>query len=246
MSFIEGWGPECDKAFHAIKEYLACPLTLSQPIEGEELYLYLAVLAIVVSAALVRSDEDDKQNLVYFVHKMLIDVETRYTNFERIMLALRTTIKKLCPCFQAHTIIVLTSYFDQSILYKQDDLGQLLKWAFELSEIDIVYRPRFTIKGQVLIDFMVKMSNVRPRNVGEPLWILETDGSPKVAGRGASMVLQSPKGLSIAQAIKFTFAASNNEAKYKVVLLGLRLAKELSVMNLELRCDSLVPSQLRG
>ena len=52
------------------------------------------------------------------------------------------------------------------------------------------------------------------------------------------MILQSPKSLSIAQAIKFAFVASNNEAEYEVVLLRLRLAKELSVVNLELRCDS--------
>ena len=52
------------------------------------------------------------------------------------------------------------------------------------------------------------------------------------------MVLQSTKGLSIAQTVKFAFLAFNNEVKYEVVLLGLRLAKELSVKNLELWCDS--------
>ena len=35
------------------------------------------------------------------------------------------------------------------------------------------------------------------------------------------MVLQSLEGLSISQAVKFTFVASNNEADYEVVLLGL-------------------------
>ena len=59
------------------------------------------------------------------------------------------------------------------------------------------------------------------------------------------MILQSSKGLSIAQEVKFTFVASNNEVEYEAVLLGLRLAKELSVTNLELQCDSqLVASQL--
>ena len=41
------------------------------------------------------------------------------------------------------------------------------------------------------------------------------------------MVLQSLEGLSIAQDVKFTFSASTNEAKHEVVLLELRLAKEL-------------------
>ena len=61
------------------------------------------------------------------------------------------------------------------------------------------------------------------------------------------MVVQSPKGLSVAQAFKFAFVSSNNEAKYEVVLLELGLAKELSITNSELRCDSqLVASQLWG
>ena len=52
------------------------------------------------------------------------------------------------------------------------------------------------------------------------------------------MVVQSSKGLSIAHAVKFAFATSNNEVEYEFVLLELRLAKELSVANLELQCDS--------
>ena len=49
----------------------------------------------------------------------------------------------------------------------------------ELSEFDIKYRPRSTIKGQVLDDFQVEMSDVQPRDLGETFWILETDGSLK-------------------------------------------------------------------
>ena len=88
---------------------------------------------------------------------------------------------------------------------------------------------------------------VRPRDIDKKLWILKTDGSSKAVGGGAGMVLLSPEGLSIAQAVKFAFTTSNNEAGYEAMLLGLRLAKELSVVNLELRCDSqFVASQLRG
>ena len=62
MSFHKGMGPECDKAFHFIKEYIAFPLPLSQLIDGEELYLYLAALATTVSVAIVRSDVDGKHS----------------------------------------------------------------------------------------------------------------------------------------------------------------------------------------
>ena len=95
----KGWGPICDKAFHAIKEYLPSPLTLSQPVEDEELYLYLAASTTTISTTLIRANEDGKKGPIYFVSKMLTDAETRYIDFERITLALKMVAKKLRPYF---------------------------------------------------------------------------------------------------------------------------------------------------
>ena len=47
------WTDECEKAFQELKQYLSHPPLLSPSNEGENLYLYLAVLAIAVSAALI-------------------------------------------------------------------------------------------------------------------------------------------------------------------------------------------------
>ena len=156
---------------------------MSQPVDGEELYLYLVASTTTVSANLVRSDEDDKHKLVYFVSTMLIDVETRYTDFERIALALCTVAKRLCPYFHVHNIVILTSYPIRAILHKPDDSGRLLKWAIDLSEFDIEYHPRSAIKGQALVDFIVEMSDMQPRDqprdLSEKLWILENDESSR-------------------------------------------------------------------
>ena len=105
------------------------------------------------------------------------------------MLALRTAAKKLHPYFEAHTIFVLTNHPIKAILHKPETSGQLLKWAIELSEFDIEYLLRSVIKGQILANFLVKISNVQPREICEPSWILETDGSSKAMGGGAGMIL---------------------------------------------------------
>ena len=56
---------ECEKAFQELKHYLSNPPLLSPSKEGENLYLYLAVSAIAVSAALIW--EDDRMQLpVYY------------------------------------------------------------------------------------------------------------------------------------------------------------------------------------
>ena len=49
------------------------------------------------------------------------------------------------------------------------------------------------------------------------------------------MVLRSLEGSTIPQAVKLAFVVSNNVAEYEVVLLGLRVAKEISITIIELR-----------
>ena len=44
------WMEECEKAFQELKHYLSSPPLLSPSKDGEELYLYFAVLATSVSA----------------------------------------------------------------------------------------------------------------------------------------------------------------------------------------------------
>ncbi|XP_075633667.1 uncharacterized protein LOC142606157 [Castanea sativa] len=52
------WTDECQKAFDDLKGYLSAPSLLSPSMSGEELFLYLAVSSVAISAALIR--EEDK------------------------------------------------------------------------------------------------------------------------------------------------------------------------------------------
>ncbi|KAK8914583.1 hypothetical protein KSP39_PZI024497 [Platanthera zijinensis] len=64
---------------------------------------------------------------------------------------------------------------------------------------------------------------------------------------GGRVVLISPQGVSIEQAVALHFPVTNNQAEYEAVIAGLRLAKELGVHDVELFTDSLVvASQIRG
>ena len=74
---------------------------------GEELYLYIAVSQVAVSAALVR-DEGGSQRPVYFISRAFRGAEERYPRMEKLAFALITASRKLKPYFQAHTIVVLT------------------------------------------------------------------------------------------------------------------------------------------
>ena len=77
---------------------------------------------------------------------------------EKLILALVTAARKLRPYFQAHTIEVPTEYPMKQVLHKPETSGRLMKWAIELSEFDIRYKPKTAIKGQVLADFVMEFT----------------------------------------------------------------------------------------
>ncbi|ONK80288.1 uncharacterized protein A4U43_C01F15970 [Asparagus officinalis] len=68
--------------------------------------------------------------------------------------------------------------------------------------------------------------------------ITTVDGSSGEAGSRAGVVLRSPNGVTHEHSISFDFLASNNEAKYKALLTGLRGAQALKVEYLYLLADS--------
>ena len=51
------WTDECQTAFNDLKAYLSSPPLLNPSMPGKELYLYLAVSQVVVSATLVREED---------------------------------------------------------------------------------------------------------------------------------------------------------------------------------------------
>ena len=125
--------------------------------EGEPLFLYLAVYEYAISRALIR-EEEKVQWPVYYISKRLVDAKNRYPEMKKLALALVVVSRKLRPYFHSHTIRVLTNYPLREVLQKPDASGRLLKWAIELSQFDIEFLPQPAIKGQALADFIVEFT----------------------------------------------------------------------------------------
>ena len=162
---------------------------------------------------------------------------------EKLILALVTAAQKLRPYFQAHTIEVPTEYPLKQVLHKPETFRRLIKWAIELSEFDIRYKPKTAIKGQVLTDFVMEFTSAEPAENTQaltnlPIWKLSVDGATNAQGSGAGLILTSPEGIDIEYALRFGFQASNNEAEYEAVIAGLSLAPSLEIDQLEVCSDS--------
>ena len=155
------WNENCKEEFSALKTYLSSPPILVSPSEGELLTLYLAVSNFSTSAVVVR-DKYRVQHPVYYCSRALRGAEERYLRMEKLILALVTAARKLRPYFQAHTIEIPTEYPMKQVLHKPETSGRLMKWAIELSEFDIRYKPKTAIKGQVLADLVMEFTSAEP------------------------------------------------------------------------------------
>ena len=120
--------------------YLSSPPLLIPSRPEEELYLYLAVSQVPVSAALVRK-EDGSQRRVYFTIRAFRGAEERYPQMEKLTFVLVTAARKLKPYFQAHTIVVLMNKPLRRAMSSPEGAEQMALWVVELSEFDIRYQP---------------------------------------------------------------------------------------------------------
>jgi len=209
--------------------------------------LYFAVIEWAISSVLVQ-EQDQVQKSIYFVSKALQGPETRYQSLEKVALAVVFSARRLRHYFHSFTVVVMTNLPIQKVLQKPDVAGRMVRWAVELSEFDIQYEPRGSIKGQVYSDFVAKLS---PRGAPElelgSQWLLSVDGSSNQQGSGAGIVLEGPNGVLIEQALRFAFKASNNQAEYEALIAGMLLAKEMGAQSLVVKSDSqLITGQVIG
>ncbi|GJV62620.1 reverse transcriptase domain-containing protein [Tanacetum coccineum] len=226
---------------------------LTASMEKEELIVYLAAAKETVSAVLM-TEREAKQMPIYFVSRALRGPELNYTSMEKLVMALVHASKRLKRYFQAHPIIVITDQPIQQILSRPEVAGRLQKWSIELGEYAIHYRPRVSVKGQILADFIVERPEEdSPDTLMESEeelldpWILFTDGSSCTDGSGAGLILTNPEGMEFTYALRFRFDATNNEAEYEALIAGLRIAEQIGVKNLQAHVDSrLVANQVNG
>ena len=133
---------------------------------------------------------------------------------------------------------------------KLEAAGRLIQWAVELSEFDVRYQPRISIKAQALADFIAEFapSNDDLERVEDSKkWVIHADGSSTQHAGGIGVVLQSPKGDKLKHKIRLQYQATNNEVEYEALLKGLELAKSIEAKSILVLGDSkLVMGQIYG
>ncbi|GAU51226.1 hypothetical protein TSUD_136230 [Trifolium subterraneum] len=238
------WTEECEGALQHHKRALSEPPVLTRPVEGEKLYLYLAVASEAISAVLIRETEQG-QKPVYFVSRALQGPELRYLQIEKIALAVIMAARKLRYYFLAHSIVIRTDQPVKELLARPDMVGRMLKWSLELAEFDISFESRKALKAQVLSDFVAEMTTSTTSEKNK--WTIFVDGSSNSQGSGAGIILENGDEVLIEVSLGLSFPTTNNQAEYEAFLAGLRLAEDMGAEEIKIFTDSqLVASQVSG
>jgi hypothetical protein len=130
--------------------------TLTAPRPKEELVMYLSATREAISAVLL-AERGTCQMPVYFISRALQSPEINYSPMKKLVLALVHAARRLRRYFQAHPIVVITNKPIKQVLTQTEKTGRMTKWAIELGEHDISYRPRTAIRGQILADFIAEI-----------------------------------------------------------------------------------------
>ena len=80
-----------------------------------------------------------------------------------------------------------------------------------------------------------------------PTWEVYVDGALSQKGSGVGLVLMSPEKVVIEKSLRLNFSATNNEAEYKALLVGMNMVQRMGGKSIKLFSDSrLVVGQVKG
>ncbi|XP_073063957.1 uncharacterized protein [Primulina eburnea] len=169
-----------DRGIEDLKIHLAELLVFVKTEPGEKLFVYLYTTEYAVSSVLIKEEGSDH------ISHALRGTELRYSEVEKIALALIVTAQKLRPYFLSHQIVVLTNIPLGRITTHSEVSGRMIKWTVES------YKPRVAIKAKALSDFLSEM--VQPDE--EKVWRIFVDGASSVVGCGVGVLItQQMKGV---------------------------------------------------
>ena len=128
-------------------------------------------------------------------------------------------------------------------------MGQIAKWGTRLGAFDVRYKPRSSVKGQVLADFVAEFSlkGEMVCQLKHRLWKVHVYGASNAKRAGARIVIITPEGILLEHSFRSGFNASNNEAEYEALLARLKVVSRLEARDMEIYLDSqLVVNQVQG
>ncbi|KAG9453432.1 hypothetical protein H6P81_006336 [Aristolochia fimbriata] len=216
------WDESCRRAFQNIKNYLMKPPVLMAPTSGKPLLLYIAAQEKSLGALLAQNDDQGKERPLYYLSRTMIPSNSS------------------CPdqCFP-------------------DGWPNGPCCSLEVRD---QFHPSKAIKGQGLANFLADHPIPAEWEVSQslpdeevffievlPPWRMYFDGAARKNGAGAGVLFISPHEDLMPYSFILSHCCTNNEAEYQAIILGLGMAIDMGLSQLEIFGDSaLVIKQIIG
>jgi hypothetical protein len=93
------------------------------------------------------------QRPVYYLSEVLTLSKQKYPHYQKVVYGVYMAARKLNHYFEDHPITVVSTTPLSETIGCKDATGRVAKWVIELAAHTIQYKPRTTIKSQILADF---------------------------------------------------------------------------------------------
>jgi len=128
-SFV--WDQACQKAYKDIKRYLIKPPVLVAPTSEKPFLLYVKAMDHSLGALLTQKDDNGHEQAIYYLSRILIEVESRYNPIEKECLALVFAVQKTRHYLVSQIIHVISRVNPLRLLMKKSGSlnSRLAKWV---------------------------------------------------------------------------------------------------------------------
>jgi hypothetical protein len=125
---------------------------------------------VIVVERIEEGKELPVQHPVYYLSEVLTLSKQNYPNYQKVTYDMYMVARMLKHYFKEHPVTMMSTTPLLEIIGCKDATGRVAKWAIELVAHTIQYKPRTTIKSQILV------LNGEKINTCHRLWTPPTGG----------------------------------------------------------------------
>ncbi|MCO5551648.1 hypothetical protein L7F22_005152 [Adiantum nelumboides] len=247
------WSKDLEEYFKSIKMVLSELSTLMPPCWDYPFFVNPSVGPESIGAILLQQDpQNSRMRPVYFTSRVTTTIEKGYSEAELMMLSLIFAVREFRSYLLTKPFVILTSENLLPRVSSQITMNpRISKWLMKLQSYEYTFKVENSVRAQLvgiltyqLHEKVIKVPNVRSLPPPPPKFLSNTytlffDGAFRRARGG--LVLVNPEGeVAMKEQITLDGSTGNNEAKYDVLISGLKIFLAQKIQRLMVNGDALL------